>query len=113
MLLVLFGRDNRVVAPVTCCWGLAVRFKPARAARGLPPVSGTKRTCQAAAAWALGRRSAGVPTSECIGPAAGKAFDTNGQLLDAALPRRADKMIDELLWMARVLRYGREYIPAE
>jgi hypothetical protein len=63
--------------------------------------------------WALGRRSAGVPTSECIGPAAAKAFDTNGQLLDAALPRRADKMIDELLWMARVLRYGREYIPAE
>jgi len=45
--------------------------------------------------------------------AAGKAFDSNGQLLDAALPRRADKMIDELLWMARVLRYGREHIPAE
>jgi hypothetical protein len=45
--------------------------------------------------------------------AAGKAFDSNGQLLDTALPRRADKMIDELLWMARVLRYGREHIPAE
>jgi NAD(P)H-dependent FMN reductase len=45
--------------------------------------------------------------------AAGKAFDANGQLLDTALPRRADKMIDELLWMARVLRYGREHIPAE
>src|SRR5947207_8305891 len=45
--------------------------------------------------------------------AAGKAFDASGQLLDAALPRRADKMIDELLWMARVLRYGRENIPAE
>ena len=45
--------------------------------------------------------------------AAGKAFDANGQLLDTALPRRADKMIDELLWMARVLRYGRENIPAE
>ena len=45
--------------------------------------------------------------------AAGKAFDASGQLLDAALPRRADKMIDELLWMARVLRYGREHIPAE
>ena len=45
--------------------------------------------------------------------AASKAFDANGQLLDTALPRRADKMIDELLWMARVLRYGRENIPAE
>jgi NAD(P)H-dependent FMN reductase len=45
--------------------------------------------------------------------AAGKAFDASGHLLDTALPRRADKMIDELLWMARVLRYGREHIPAE
>jgi NAD(P)H-dependent FMN reductase len=38
---------------------------------------------------------------------AGKAFDENGQLLDQALPRRIDKMLDELVWMARVLRYGR------
>jgi NAD(P)H-dependent FMN reductase len=39
---------------------------------------------------------------------AGKAFDASGQLLDAALPRRMDKMLDELIWMARVLRDGRE-----
>jgi len=44
---------------------------------------------------------------------AGKAFDSSGQLLDQALPRRIDKMLGELIWMARVLRYGREQIPAE
>jgi NAD(P)H-dependent FMN reductase len=41
---------------------------------------------------------------------AGKAFDENGQLLDQALPRRIDKMLGELVWMARVLRYGRDNI---
>jgi hypothetical protein len=44
---------------------------------------------------------------------AGKAFDPSGQLLDTALPRRIDKMLGELIWMARVLRYGRECVPAE
>jgi hypothetical protein len=44
---------------------------------------------------------------------AGKAFDTAGQLLDTALPRRIDKMVAELIWMARVLRYGREHVAAE
>jgi NAD(P)H-dependent FMN reductase len=43
---------------------------------------------------------------------AGKAFDENGQLLDQALPRRIDKMLGELVWMARVLRYGRDNINA-
>jgi NAD(P)H-dependent FMN reductase len=43
---------------------------------------------------------------------AGKAFDENGQLLDQALPRRIDKMLGELVWMARVLRYGRDHIDA-
>ncbi len=41
---------------------------------------------------------------------AGKTFDADGQLLDPALPRRIDKMVDELVWMARVLRYGRDAI---
>jgi NAD(P)H-dependent FMN reductase len=44
---------------------------------------------------------------------AGKVFDATGQLLDPALPRRIKKMLDELVWMARVLRYGREQVPAE
>ena len=34
----------------------------------------------------------------------GKVFDASGQLLDPALPRRIDKMLGELIWMARVLR---------
>ena len=42
---------------------------------------------------------------------AGKAFDEGGQLLDQALPRRIDKMLGELVWMARVLRYGRNTVP--
>jgi hypothetical protein len=41
---------------------------------------------------------------------AGKAFDESGQLLDQALPRRIDKMLGELVWMARVLRYGRDNV---
>ena len=44
---------------------------------------------------------------------AGKTFDAAGQLLDPALPRRIDKMLGELIWMARVLRYGREHVAAD
>ena len=40
-----------------------------------------------------------------------KVFDASGQLLDPALPRRTEKFLNELLWMARVLRYGREQVP--
>jgi NAD(P)H-dependent FMN reductase len=39
-----------------------------------------------------------------------KAFDENGQLLDQAYVRRTDKFLKELIWMAKVLRYGRENI---
>lgn len=39
-----------------------------------------------------------------------KAFDADGKLLDTAYERRLDKFIKELIWMARVLRYGRENI---
>jgi NAD(P)H-dependent FMN reductase len=38
----------------------------------------------------------------------GKVFDAEGSLLDEALPRRLNKFLDELVWMARVLRAGRE-----
>jgi NAD(P)H-dependent FMN reductase len=44
---------------------------------------------------------------------AGKAFDAAGQLLDEALPRRIDKMLGELVWMAEVLRFGREHVTAD
>jgi NAD(P)H-dependent FMN reductase len=40
-------------------------------------------------------------------------FDQEGRMKDASSPRRTDKFIAELVWMARVLRYGRENISLE
>jgi NAD(P)H-dependent FMN reductase len=40
----------------------------------------------------------------------GKAFDEQGKLLDQSYIRRIDQFLNELIWMARVLRYGRENI---
>jgi NAD(P)H-dependent FMN reductase len=40
-----------------------------------------------------------------------KLFDEQGNLLDQSYVRRLDKFLNELTWMARVLRYGRENIP--
>jgi NAD(P)H-dependent FMN reductase len=39
-----------------------------------------------------------------------KAFDQNGKLLETAYERRLEKFISELIWMAKVLRYGRESV---
>jgi NAD(P)H-dependent FMN reductase len=44
---------------------------------------------------------------------AGKVFDADGNLLDPVLLRRVDHMLGELVWMARVLRYGREHVAAD
>jgi NAD(P)H-dependent FMN reductase len=41
----------------------------------------------------------------------GTLFDEHGQLLDENFVRRVDGFLNELIWMARVLRYGRESIP--
>src|SRR6267143_4831778 len=40
----------------------------------------------------------------------GKLFDEQGNLLDQNYVRRADKFLDELIWMSRVLRHGRERV---
>ena len=40
-----------------------------------------------------------------------KIFDDQGNLLDQNYLRRLDKFLNELVWMARVLRHGRENIP--
>jgi NAD(P)H-dependent FMN reductase len=40
-----------------------------------------------------------------------KLFDDQGNLLDQNYVRRLDKFLNELIWMASVLRYGRESIP--
>src|SRR6266404_9272370 len=37
-------------------------------------------------------------------------FDKKGKLLDQDYIRRVDKFLNELIWMARVLRHGRENI---
>ena len=44
---------------------------------------------------------------------AAKVFDADGQVLDPALPRRIGHMLGELVWMARVLRYGREHVTTD
>jgi len=37
-------------------------------------------------------------------------FDEKGALKDAAFLKRIDKFLNELVWMAKTLRYGREHI---
>ena len=40
-----------------------------------------------------------------------KLFDANGKILDEATHvKRIDKFLDELIWMSKVLRYGRENV---
>src|SRR5204863_4321948 len=41
---------------------------------------------------------------------AAKIFDEQGKLIDHAFVNRAATFLDELVWMARVLRHGRESI---
>lgn len=41
------------------------------------------------------------------------AFDDDGRLVEEAYLRRVAKFLDELLWMARVLRHGREQVASE
>jgi len=42
----------------------------------------------------------------------GMVFDERGKLLDNNFLRRVEMFLDELIWMAKVLRYGRENIPS-
>ncbi len=39
---------------------------------------------------------------------AGRLFDSTGKITDAAYTGRVGKFLDELVWMARALRYARE-----
>jgi len=43
--------------------------------------------------------------------AAQKLFDESGALLDSAYVKRIGQLLKELIWMARVLRHGRENVP--
>jgi NAD(P)H-dependent FMN reductase len=42
-----------------------------------------------------------------------KLFDGDGKLLDQAYVKRIDQFLKELIWMAKVLRYGRENVALE
>jgi NAD(P)H-dependent FMN reductase len=39
-----------------------------------------------------------------------KLFDQNGTILDTAYVKRIDQFLKELIWMSKVLRYGRENV---
>ena len=39
-----------------------------------------------------------------------KLFDADGKILDNAYEKRIDKFLGELIWMSKVLRYGRESV---
>ena len=43
----------------------------------------------------------------------GKVFAEDGRLLDEAVIRRSERFIKELVWMAKVLRYGREQVTVD
>ena len=42
-----------------------------------------------------------------------KVFDDSGQLLDQAFEKRAKDFLDELVWMARALKWARENLPSK
>jgi NAD(P)H-dependent FMN reductase len=46
-------------------------------------------------------------------PKTGGKFDTGGVLLDLAYDKRAIEFLDELVWMSRTLRWGRENLPSK
>src|SRR5258706_15331574 len=45
-------------------------------------------------------------------PSVQKKFDADGQLLDQAYVKRAQGFLDELVWMSRTLKWGRENLPS-
>jgi len=42
-----------------------------------------------------------------------KAFDATGKPVDPAFDQRAKDFLDELVWMARTLKWGRENLPSK
>ena len=54
-----------------------------------------------------------VTFSDLNFPFVQRTFDATGQLLDPAFDQRAKEFLDELVWMARVLKWGRENVPSK
>ena len=46
-------------------------------------------------------------------PKVEKLFDDQGNLLDSAFDQRAKDFLDELVWMSRVLKWGRANVPSK
>jgi len=46
-------------------------------------------------------------------PSVKSKFDDGGNLLDAAYEKRVQGFLDELVWMARTLKWGRENVPSK
>ncbi|HKR02538.1 MAG TPA: NADPH-dependent FMN reductase [Pyrinomonadaceae bacterium] len=46
-------------------------------------------------------------------PAVQTRFDDKGKLIDKAYKKRAVDFLDELIWMSRVMKWGRENLPSK
>ena len=46
-------------------------------------------------------------------PRVERVFDEHGKLLDPAFEKRAADFLDELVWMSRVLKWGRANVPSK
>ena len=46
-------------------------------------------------------------------PVVQKSFDPDGKILDQGFEKRAKDFLDELVWMSRVLKWGRENMPSK
>lgn len=54
-----------------------------------------------------------VTFSDLNFPHVQRTFDAEGRLLDPAFEKRAKDFLDELVWMSRVLKWGRENVPSK
>jgi len=46
-------------------------------------------------------------------PRVEKTFDAEGKLLDPAVEKRFADFLDELVWMSRTMKWGRENVPSK
>jgi NAD(P)H-dependent FMN reductase len=54
-----------------------------------------------------------VTFSDLNFPFVQKTFDAEGKLLDQAFEKRAKDFLDELVWLSRTLKWGRENVPSK
>ncbi len=54
-----------------------------------------------------------VTFSDLNFPSVQKTFDAEGKLLDPAFEKRVKEFLDELVWMSRALKWGRENVPSK